>query len=222
MPRGYDARSRRERGATSRLETRRRVLVAARELFLARGYAATTVADIARAAGVAAATIYATPLTKRQVLLAIRDIDLAGNDDPVPLIEQSWTAEVAEEPDPERQLARWVHHQCLITDRAEPIIDVLRQAAAVDPQLAADYAEDQRRRYVTQSAMVALLTRWQPRPEHAGSVADALWTLISPLTYQQLRTERGWTGDEIEQWLVHLMRTAVFVPKGEAAGPGSS
>ena len=212
-PRGYDARSRRERGAASRLQTRRRILEAARRLFLARGYAATTVADIAQAAGVASATIYATPLTKREILLAIRDLDLAGNEDPVPLIEQPWTVDVARQVDPEQQLALWVHHQCVITGRAEPIVDVLRQAAAMDPQLRDDYAEDQRRRYVTQSAMLALLTRWEPRPEHPGATADALWALLSPLTYHELRSERGWSPDEIELWFLHLMRTALFVPK---------
>ena len=210
-PRSYDARSRRERGAASRLSTRRRVLVAARELFLENGYARTTIVDIAKRAGVGAATIYAAPLTKRDILLAIRDVDLAGNDDPVPLIEQRWTVEVAEEPDPERQLARWVHHQCVITGRGELIVDVLRQAAAVDGQLQADYAEEQRRRYVTQSAMVGLLTHWQPMAAHPVPVADALWALISPLNYHELRTGRGWSPDEIEQWFLHLMRHACFV-----------
>jgi AcrR family transcriptional regulator len=209
-PRGYDARLRRERGTASRLESRRRILDAARTLFLEQGYTATTIKAIAVAAGVGTATIYAAPLSKREILLAIRDIDLAGNDEPVPLLEQDWTRVVAGEPDPQRQMALWVHHQCEITGRADPILDVLREAIGADPQLEADYAEDQRRRYVTQTAMVTLLTHWQPHQGYHWPVADGLWALLSPLTYHQLRCERQWVVDDIENWFRHLLSTAVF------------
>lgn len=209
-PRTYDARLRRERGAASRQESRRKILEAARALFLERGYAGTTVKDIAHSAGVGTATIYAAPLTKRDILLAIRDVDLAGNDEPVPLLEQSWTQDVAAEPDAQRQLALWVHHQCEITGRAEPILDVLRQAIGADPQLEADRTEDERRRYVTQSGMVSLLTQWRPHHHHPWPAADALWALLSPLMYHQLHCERDWGAEDIEHWFLHLLATSVF------------
>lgn len=209
-PRKYDARLRRERGTASRQESRRKILEAARTLFLEHGYAATTVKAIAESAGVGTATIYAAPLTKRDILLAIRDVDLAGNDEPVPLLEQSWTQTVAAEPDAQRQLVLWVHHLCEISGRVEPILEVLRQASAADPQLEADCAEDERKRDLTQRGMVALLTRWRPHRHHPWPTADALDVLLTPESYHRLHCERRWSADDIERWCLHMMGSSVF------------
>ena len=76
--RKYDA-SRRRAAAE---QTKAAVLRAARELFTTRGYAATPVADIARAAGVSVDTLYETVGRKPQLLLAVHDMELAGGDAP--------------------------------------------------------------------------------------------------------------------------------------------
>ena len=53
-PRRYDSSARREQARA----TRRQVLAAATALFLERGYAATTMADVAARAGVVVQTVY--------------------------------------------------------------------------------------------------------------------------------------------------------------------
>ena len=79
--RTYDARRRRERAEQERQATRRRVLEAARILFLNRGYVATTVAEIARQAGVALQSVYKVGRSKADLLHQVRDrhqfVDLA-------------------------------------------------------------------------------------------------------------------------------------------------
>ena len=63
--------------------TRRAVLVAARKLFTTTGYAATTVADVARLAGVSVDTVYTSVGRKPELLLAVHDMALGGGDEPV-------------------------------------------------------------------------------------------------------------------------------------------
>ena len=63
--------------------TRRAVLTAARELFTTTGYAGTTVADIARLAGVSVDTVYTSVGRKPELLLAVHDMALGGGDEPV-------------------------------------------------------------------------------------------------------------------------------------------
>src|SRR5438270_10858357 len=62
--------TRRERQAQA---TRRDIITAARRLFAERGYAATSVAQIAHEAGVAVQTIYDSLGSKRAILLAMLD-----------------------------------------------------------------------------------------------------------------------------------------------------
>jgi len=75
--RPYDARRRRERAEEERGATRRRVVEAARHLFLTRGYVATTVADIASEAGVALQSVYKAGQSKADLLHLVADIAVA-------------------------------------------------------------------------------------------------------------------------------------------------
>src|ERR1700710_3021102 len=77
--RRYDASARRAAAE----ERRARTLAAARELFLAQGYRATTMAAIAERAGVAADTVYASIGPKPAVFRALVEAALSGQDVPV-------------------------------------------------------------------------------------------------------------------------------------------
>src|SRR3954451_8997101 len=66
--RSYDATRRRERAEAERAATRRRVVDAAGQLFLTRGYVATTMTEIAREAGVALQSVYAAGQSKADLL----------------------------------------------------------------------------------------------------------------------------------------------------------
>jgi AcrR family transcriptional regulator len=66
------------------------VLRAARELFIARGYPATTIEEIAGRAGVSKPTVFAAVGSKQAILKQLRDIAVAGDDEPVPVAERPW------------------------------------------------------------------------------------------------------------------------------------
>src|SRR5690348_867944 len=84
--------------------TRQTVLDAARELFAAQGYTATTVEEIAGRAGVAKPTVFAAVGSKQVILKQLRDLALAGDDEPVPVAQRPWYREALAEPDPRRSL----------------------------------------------------------------------------------------------------------------------
>src|SRR3954451_24994522 len=75
----------RERNA---LQTREQVLAAAAELFEESGWAGTTVAAIAKRAGVAVETVYSGFGSKKEVLRAVVDFAVVGDAEPVPLVER--------------------------------------------------------------------------------------------------------------------------------------
>src|SRR5690554_89424 len=82
--RGYDASGRQaEAGAR-----RRRVIDSARELFLERGFAATSIADVAEAASVSPQMIYASFGGKAGILAGVVDLTAGGDDDNVLLRER--------------------------------------------------------------------------------------------------------------------------------------
>src|SRR3990170_5355497 len=98
--RRYDSSRRREQAAATRVQ----ILQAAQELFERDGYAGTSMAAIASAAGVSLKTVYLAFETKSGLLRALWHLLLRGDRDSVPVGEQSWFREVLEEPDPERKL----------------------------------------------------------------------------------------------------------------------
>src|SRR3954463_10933112 len=70
-PVGKEPSSRRERQAQ---QTREEILRAARRLFAERGYARTSVRDIARAAGVSAQTVYDSVGSKSALVVRLNDV----------------------------------------------------------------------------------------------------------------------------------------------------
>src|SRR5262245_61569473 len=101
VKRRYDSPLRREQAAA----TPTAILEAAERLFAERGYVGTSVAEIAAAAGVALKTVYAAFGTKAEVLRALWNLRMRGDDEPVPMAERPWFRELVEEPDPRRRLA---------------------------------------------------------------------------------------------------------------------
>jgi len=127
---------RRERMAQ---QTRGDILRAARRLFAERGYAATSINDIAEEAGVAIQTIYARLGSKRGLLLAL--IDLIDEEAGVgPL-----AAEVTTATTPLAALRAGVRLTRSFQERCGDIIDALFTAAGAEPELADAVAEGQRR-----------------------------------------------------------------------------
>src|SRR5690606_25777921 len=111
------------------------VVAAARKAFLATGWQRTTIAAVARAAGVSVELIYATFGGKRGLLEAVLAGAARGAEPDTPLIEQAGPRAVAAEKSQARQLALFSRDIAGVLQRAAPIAAVIRAAAEADPAM---------------------------------------------------------------------------------------
>ncbi|HLM26912.1 MAG TPA: helix-turn-helix domain-containing protein [Thermoleophilaceae bacterium] len=202
--RSYDSRRRREQAA----QTRREILDAAERLFVADGYVATTIAAIAKDAGVATKTVYLAFETKSGVLRALWNLRLRGDQDEIPVAQRTWYLEVLDEPDPERTLRLNARNARAVKERVGALLAVVREAAAVDPDSAALWDRIQTEFHENQGRVVATLDEAGAlRPGlDAPTATDILWTLNHPEVWQILVGRRGWTPARWEEWLAESSR----------------
>lgn len=200
--RRYDASRRRQAAA----ETRRAIIAAARDLFLTRGYVATTMPAIAAAAGVALDTVYAAVGPKPVLFRHLIELAISGEDWPVPAEERDYVRAIQVEPDPRRKLARYAQAVRAIQPRLAPLFRVLREAARSEPELAALWTEIAQRRARNMRLFVADVAA-------AGGLrtgvtvdeaADFVWATNAPEFYLLLVEERGWDPARFERWLTEL------------------
>jgi AcrR family transcriptional regulator len=179
--------------------TRAAVLDAATQCFTGAGWAATTMKDVARAAGVSVETVYAQG-SKAALLLAVVDRTLAGDDEPVPLRDRPEARALRDETDARARFALLGAVVTAWLGPALPVLRAFRNAAATDPALAAAYAEYEQRRL---SDVTALVEGLALRPGlTTGRAADVLWTLLGTDVAALLVDGRGWTVQAYADWLV--------------------
>jgi AcrR family transcriptional regulator len=192
--------------------TRRRIVEAAHELFLRDGYAATSLTAIAEAAGVAVPTIYTSVGTKLDVLRAVVQLGVRGDDDPEPLARRSGWKAIEEEPDPVAKLAAFARFHRGICDREAAVFAQIEAAAGGDPSATEMLAEHDRQRYEMHERLARSLSR--RRSLRTGLVtrvaADIIWTLASERTYLALVRDRGWAPDQYERWLRDQLLAALL------------
>lgn len=191
-PRTYDADGRRQRARQHRAST----LQHARDLFLERGYAATTVESIATAAGVSAATVYKAHGGKAGLVRDLCAAALAG-DGPVPAEQRSDALRIAD--DARTLIEGWGALIAEVSPRVAPLLLLLRAAAEHDPDAAALYAElDQSRLDRMADNAVHLAKGGRLRAGLTAEAArDVLWLCSSPEMYELLVQRRGWTPDQL-------------------------
>ena len=81
--------------------------MAARRLFLERGFAATTMPAVAAEAAVSVQTVYKVFGTKARLAKAVFDVSMAGDDEPETMLERPALARVRDEPDPRAMFRRY-------------------------------------------------------------------------------------------------------------------
>jgi AcrR family transcriptional regulator len=200
--RPYNSPRRREQAA----ETRTQILHAAQQRFERDGYAATSMAAIAAAAGVSLKTVYLAFETKSGLLRALWHLLLRGERERVPVGEQPWYRAVLDEPDPERQLRLNAHNSRIVKVRAGALLEVIRGAASGDPDIGALWSRIQAEFHDNQRAVVQSIA---DKGALAGGLdvagaTDILWALNHPSLYALLAGERGWSPERYEQWLGDL------------------
>ncbi len=204
----------REAAAASRVETRRRLLVAAGEEFTERGYSAATVKRIAERAGVTVQTLYLAWTSKATLLRAHLEDALAGHAD----VEYAdaigdVVAQTVEDAvsDPVAAVEAFAHLFRTIAERAAPAWQLYRDAAAADPEIAADWHALQRlrrrtfARFVDQLPAAALRRGLTP-----DAALDTAWTIASPESHELFVTIGGHSLDDYEAWLAATLTAALL------------
>ena len=188
--------------------TRRTIVAAAAELFLAHGYAATTTDAIAAAAGVSRKTVFAAGGGKFALLKDAYDWALVGDDEPVAMVDREPVQRILAATDPLEAVRLWA---AMVTDtatRSAPISVVLQAAAKVDPQAAELQRTADRHRHGGAQGFVAHLSALgglRPELTH-DEAADLCWLANDPVNYTRLVIERGWSPERFRDRLDALIR----------------
>ena len=194
-------------------QTRARILDAAQTLFSERGYANTTMEAIAGGARVATDTVDATFRNKQGVLHALLDVRVVGDELPIGVLDREGPQAVRVDRSQARQIARFTEDVTGILERARPVDDIMRGAAAVDPDIAALRTRMQEGRYDNMRQLVSWLTANGPlrdgmSEEDAATIA---WAVASPEVHGLLRVGRGWTQERYREWLAATL-TRTLLP----------
>lgn len=212
MPEGvkrrYDSTRRRQQAQ----ENRRRVLDAAHELFVDRGYGATTIAEVAAAAGVAVETVYAAFRTKLTVLRRAWDVAVGGDEDDVRLLDRPELRAVFAEPDLAARLTRFATVNTAVMRRTARLRLAIQGAAGGDPGAAEFLAEIDRERLAVmgEHARAAEGTGQLAVPE--DTCRDVLFATTDGSLWLTLVGRRGWSDEAYAAWLAQLWRTTLVAP----------
>src|SRR5688572_5120507 len=125
-----------DRRAQRRAETERRLVASASALFVERGYAATTLTDIAEHADVAPRTLYLHFPTKADLLLRCIGLAIAGDAEPIALADRPAMVEVMGAATFDERLGRMASLTASLMERTGALLDVAFQAAPSVPSIA--------------------------------------------------------------------------------------
>ena len=209
-----------DRRAARRAETEARLVEAASELFVERGYAATTLADVADRAGLAARTVYLRFTTKAELLRRCVGTAIVGDAAPVPLAERDWLAATMTPATLEDRIRQMAAVTARLMGRTGALLDVARQAAASEPDIAAaaQAGRDDTRRTLHEFWRRAADDGLLPAEADLGWLAETATLLAQADTYLLLRATTGWDVDVYERWLADTWRRLVRASADAASG----
>jgi AcrR family transcriptional regulator len=182
-------------------ETRSAIVRTARDLFIERGYGHTTLADVARGAGVAVETIYASVGTKAALLHRAWDITVGGDDQEIVFHERPEVLAIRDEPDLARRLMLQATFSTQTAQRIAPFQLMVQSAAGADPAAAAMLDEMGRQRLAGISVMAAEAAKTGQLAVTEQECRDVIWSMTDGMLWHRLVNERGWSNERFAEWL---------------------
>ncbi len=181
------------------------ILAAAARLFAERGYAATSIEDIARAADVARPTIFAAVGTKPVIFRAVLEATVAGGGPLAPSEPGGpppWLAEMLAIDDPAELLRAYAGQTRRIGEWISALYWAAEVAAEQDDAVRELWAVVEGDRLATGPAVIGALTRMTPLRAgyDADSAAVVLTSIVSPASWRALVRDQGWSPDRFERW----------------------
>lgn len=198
--RNYDGSQRR---AAARL-TRHRILEAATEILLTGGFAGMTVARLAAVAGVSPQTVYNSVGGKAEVVKAVYDVQLAGDEIPVPMSERPQFLAMRQSADAGSFLRAYAGWSRVIYERVGPLLGVvLEGGAGGDDMLRTFVATIEKERRIGSGHALDVLdeTHGIPAPPGRDRLHDIVWTLTAPEIADRLIRRCGWPVAQYQLWL---------------------
>jgi AcrR family transcriptional regulator len=200
VKRHYDA-SRRKAQARA---TRTAIVRIASELFLERGYGATTVVDIARSAGVSPETVYGAFGSKAGLLHRVWDITVGGDDEEVLFHERPEVVALRNEPDLRKRLRMHARFHTAVSHRIVPFTLMVAAAAGHEPAAAAMLEEMGRQRYEGMGVMATAAASTGQLGVAEDECRDVMWSTTDGQLWHRLVQQRGWSDERYATWLAAL------------------
>lgn len=199
--------------------TRARILEAAADLFLERGYARTTMKEIADGAGVARDTVHAVFGTKATVLTSLIDLRLVPDQSVANITQRPELQAIKDEHDQRQQIALFADFITRLSTQVRPVFEILRTASAVEPEMAKVFQEMDRYRMKNMRTYARWIAARGPLRVSTRRAGDILWTLAGHDVGRMLCEELGWTQQQHAEWLADtLIRT--LLPTTDRVGEG--
>jgi AcrR family transcriptional regulator len=181
------------------MATKRQIADAARPLFAAHGYVATTISAIADAADIPAPTIYSAFGGKAKILQFIARSLVATLD-----VDRSHERALAQ-PDPVQGLRLAANIQRRQYQLMSDVVAIYQEAARTDPDIADDLqAIMSNRERAFRRHIDAIATHLSPTVTVDDGLAVYL-ALVLPEIYHTLVRQRGWSNDHYETWLADTL-----------------
>lgn len=210
---------------TARKQPRRsaseKILDAAETLFIAHGYAGTTIEMIAKEAGVALQTVYFSFRSKPNILRDLLDLRLSDETVPAATAHHTWLTAALTETNPHTQLKLQVKGSAVINSRVGSLLDMLHRASDADPVVAKLWQVNQEQRRAQQRKLVTALRRngglaAGVRPQRA---VDIITTFLGPELFCTFVNERGWSVAEWERWTAAVLSRELLVEPAGLPAP---
>jgi AcrR family transcriptional regulator len=196
-------------------QTRAAVLNAATRLFGELGWADTSMRRVAKAAGVSVETVYATFGSKGDLLAAVMDVAVVGDDLPIPLAQRDAALALATGTRDER-VTKAAGMSAAISSRTCELVQALTQGSATDASLAQRLsALDERRRGEIADYFERVASRPPTRLE-----LDEVWLLTSAEVFHLLVHRSGWTRSQHEHWLADRLLGLASQHPQDTSGQG--
>jgi AcrR family transcriptional regulator len=171
-----------------------------------------TITDLARAAGVSPQTVYNSVGGKGEVIKAVYDVMLAGDDEPVPMSERPAFRAVIDASDAATWATAYAAWTGEIYTRVGALLGVLlTDGPGGDPVLGEFVAKINRERRIgNTNALRGLVERGHlPAGDALDAVIDGVWVLTAPEVYDRLVRQRGWTDGDYTDWLAARLVSVV-------------
>lgn len=181
--------------------TRRRLLESAEAEFRTRGYPGATIPAIAARAGVSVPWVEREFRTKAALFKTVLDIAIAGDDEPVAVLDRPWAREVESTADPTAFIELVCAKIAETSARASGLVLAALEGAAADPALRPLARQLKAQRLVTATWIVERIAERSRLRVTRERAVDTTWLLMDPAVFCRLTADRQWSRPAFEGWL---------------------